>query len=86
MHASFPQAVVSLPVQYRMAADIQELANSLFYDNALRCGTPAVADSVLALPPTAAAEVLPGLPGWLQQVRSRLTPFLPRLLDVLLLS
>lgn len=62
------QAVVSLPVQYRMAEDIQEVANTLFYDHALRCGTPGVAAGALALPP-AAAGLLPSLPEWLQQVR-----------------
>ena len=36
-----PQAVVSLPVQYRMAADIMELPNELIYGRALRCGTGA---------------------------------------------
>jgi len=33
------QAVVSLPVQYRMAADIMLLSNTLIYNNALRCGS-----------------------------------------------
>ena len=33
------QAVVTLPVQYRMAADIMLLPNALIYNNALRCGT-----------------------------------------------
>jgi superfamily I DNA and/or RNA helicase len=31
--------VVTLPVQYRMAADIMLLPNALIYNNALRCGT-----------------------------------------------
>ena len=35
------QAVVSLPVQYRMAADIMALPNALIYGDALRCGTGA---------------------------------------------
>lgn len=34
-----PKAVVSLPVQYRMAADIMALPNALIYGDALRCGT-----------------------------------------------
>ena len=62
------QAVVSLPVQYRMAADIMDLANTLFYASALRCGTPAVAEGALAVPRTAA---LAGAPAWLQQVRGQ---------------
>ncbi len=33
------QAVVTLPVQYRMAADIMALPNALIYGDALRCGT-----------------------------------------------
>jgi superfamily I DNA and/or RNA helicase len=32
------QAVVSLPVQYRMAEDIMLLPNTLIYNHALRCG------------------------------------------------
>lgn len=36
-----PQAVVSLPVQYRMAEDIQALPNALIYDQKLRCGSGA---------------------------------------------
>lgn len=38
-----PGAVVALPVQYRMAADIQALPNALIYGDALRCGTGALA-------------------------------------------
>ena len=33
------QAVVQLPVQYRMAADIMALPNALIYGGALRCGS-----------------------------------------------
>ena len=61
------QAMVQLPVQYRMAADIMSLANQLFYAGALRCGTPAVAQGALALPQHG-LEALTALPAWLQQV------------------
>lgn len=62
--------MVALPVQYRMSADIQDLANELFYQGQLRCGTPGVAEGALAVPAHGAAAVA-ALPGWLQQVRRR---------------
>lgn len=40
--AAFVQAVVSLTTQYRMAEDIQLLANQLIYNSRLRCGSEAV--------------------------------------------
>ncbi|GAB4823940.1 hypothetical protein N2152v2_010986 [Parachlorella kessleri] len=62
-----PEAMVQLPVQYRMAADIMSLANQLFYAGALRCGTPDVAQGTLALPQRG-LQALTELPAWLQQV------------------
>ena len=44
------QAVVSLSTQYRMAEDIQLLANTLMYSSALRPGNAAVASAMLHLP------------------------------------
>jgi DNA replication ATP-dependent helicase Dna2 len=61
-----PAAVVTLPVQYRMAADIMALPNLLTYGGALRCGSPAVAAAALALPPGAAAA-LARAPAWARQ-------------------
>lgn len=60
--AAHPSAVVTLPVQYRMAADIQVLPNALTYDGQLRCGSAAVANARLdivmdALPPDTPAWV-----------------------------
>lgn len=59
------QAVVSLSTQYRMAEDIQLLANTLMYGSALRPGNQAVATAMLHLP----RYPLLGLPPWLSQVR-----------------
>lgn len=42
-----PQAVMELPVQYRMNDDIQVLPNSLMYNGRLRCGSKAVAEASL---------------------------------------
>ena len=58
------QAVVSLTTQYRMAEDIQLLANTLMYNSALRPGSAAVASAMLHLP----HHPLPGLPSWLSRV------------------
>jgi DNA replication ATP-dependent helicase Dna2 len=44
-----PEAVVSLVRQYRMAADIMRLSNTLVYSGHLSCGTPAVASRMLEL-------------------------------------
>ncbi|KAK9857614.1 hypothetical protein WJX84_004993 [Apatococcus fuscideae] len=58
-----PQAVVSLSTQYRMAEDIQLLANTLMYASALRPGNQAVATAMLHLPQYPVAD----LPQWLSQ-------------------
>ena len=58
------QAVVALSTQYRMAADIMLLANTIVYGGQLTCGSEAVAARSLALQPS----VVEGLPRWLQQV------------------
>jgi DNA replication ATP-dependent helicase Dna2 len=44
-----PASVTALPVQYRMAEDIQALPNALVYDGKLRCGNEHVATQTLAL-------------------------------------
>ena len=59
------QAVVALREQYRMAADIMLLANTIVYDGQLRCGAQAVADASLDL------QVVPSQvtqPAWLLKV------------------
>lgn len=59
------QMVVALRAQYRMAADIMLLANTIVYDGQLRCGADLVAEAVLDL------QVAPsqtGHPQWLNQV------------------
>ena len=59
------QAVVALREQYRMAADIMLLANTIVYDGQLRCGAEAVADATLDL------QIAPSQmqqPQWLAQV------------------
>ena len=48
--AAHPSAVVALPVQYRMAEDIQVLPNLLMYEGQLRCGCSQVAMAELKLP------------------------------------
>lgn len=45
--AAITQAVVSLTIQYRMAEDIQILANQLIYNGKLSCGSEAVRQQVL---------------------------------------
>ena len=59
------QAVVALSMQYRMAADIMLLANTIVYGGQLTCGSEAVAARSLTLQP----GVVGGLPQWLQRVR-----------------
>lgn len=55
-----------LSLQYRMAASIQLLANTLVYNGQLQCGSEAVANAqIRALP----AHVIDGLPPWIVQVR-----------------
>ena len=44
-----PEAVTALPVQYRMAEDIQVLPNLLVYDGKLRCGSERVAGRTIDL-------------------------------------
>ena len=63
------QMVVALRAQYRMAADIMLLANTIVYDGQLRCGADHVAEAVLDL------QVTPSQisrPQWLNQVREAL--------------
>ena len=60
---SYVQAVVTLRTQYRMAGDIQAVANELVYNGVLRCGCPAVEAATLAVHPGTAQH-----PAWLQQV------------------
>lgn len=45
-----PQAVVTLRRQYRMAAPIMALSNTLVYNGALMCGSEAVAQRTMQLP------------------------------------
>eukprot|EP00192_Tetraselmis_astigmatica_P006795 CAMPEP_0117666184 /NCGR_PEP_ID=MMETSP0804-20121206/10233_1 /TAXON_ID=1074897 /ORGANISM="Tetraselmis astigmatica, Strain CCMP880" /LENGTH=730 /DNA_ID=CAMNT_0005473697 /DNA_START=494 /DNA_END=2688 /DNA_ORIENTATION=+ len=74
-----PAACAVLSSQYRMCSPIMELANSLVYSGAMRCGSPAIASArlpqlnVFALP--GAAEMA-GLSSWLQKVVSPLEPLL----------
>lgn len=58
------QAVVALREQYRMAADIMLLANTIVYDGQLKCGAQAVADASLDL--QVAPSQMPQ-PAWLLQ-------------------
>ncbi len=58
---------MELKAQYRMAADIMLLANTIVYDGRLRCGTDNIAEAVLDL------QVMPSQlsqPDWLVQVES----------------
>ena len=59
------QAVAVLSLQYRMAAGIQLLANTVIYNGQLRCATEAVAQARLSPLPASMAQQLPS---WLQQV------------------
>lgn len=59
------QAVVALREQYRMAADIMLLANTIVYDGQLKCGAEAVADATLDLQ-IASSQMQQ--PHWLAQV------------------
>lgn len=45
-----PRAVVTLPVQYRMAEEIQVLPNLLSYNGEMRCASAAVAGQMLQFP------------------------------------
>lgn len=59
------QVVVALRTQYRMAEDIQLLANTLVYNGRLRCGTEAISKQVLGTSPAQ-----PGLLSeWLLKVK-----------------
>ena len=58
--------VVALRAQYRMAADIMLLANTIVYDGQLRCGADRVAEAVLDLH-LAPSQI--SHPRWLTQVR-----------------
>jgi DNA replication ATP-dependent helicase Dna2 len=48
--AAHPSAVVTLPVQYRMAEEIQVLPNLLSYNGEMRCASDAVAEQMLQFP------------------------------------
>eukprot|EP00192_Tetraselmis_astigmatica_P001403 CAMPEP_0117649998 /NCGR_PEP_ID=MMETSP0804-20121206/1299_1 /TAXON_ID=1074897 /ORGANISM="Tetraselmis astigmatica, Strain CCMP880" /LENGTH=1750 /DNA_ID=CAMNT_0005455829 /DNA_START=245 /DNA_END=5500 /DNA_ORIENTATION=- len=69
-----PAACAVLSSQYRMCSPIMELANSLVYSGAMRCGSPAIASARLPLSPGAAE--MAGLSSWLQKVVSPLEPLL----------
>jgi DNA replication ATP-dependent helicase Dna2 len=45
-----PHAVISLTTQYRMCEDVMAVCNAIIYDNRLRCASPEIARSRLALP------------------------------------
>ncbi|KAF5093546.1 hypothetical protein D0Z00_004004 [Geotrichum galactomycetum] len=57
-------ATVRLDTQYRMCDDITELANRVFYNGALRCGSPEVAVRVLGI----SAENLSNETKWIKRV------------------
>jgi superfamily I DNA and/or RNA helicase len=57
-----PQAVVTLRRQYRMAAPIMSLSNTLVYRGQLVAGDAAVADARLHLPRPAALDQVNQLP------------------------
>ena len=53
LHTAHPQAVVELRVQYRMASDIQDVANTLVYSSKLVCGSKkAAARTLFVLEPS----------------------------------
>lgn len=56
----------ALRYQYRMAADIMTLSNTLVYNDRLICGSADVAAAALSLPGWAAAAAT--WPAWLQDV------------------
>lgn len=60
------QSVVSLTTQYRMAEDIQLIANTLIYNGRLQCGSSQVGGATLfaQIPP----HLLGCYPSWLLQV------------------
>jgi DNA replication ATP-dependent helicase Dna2 len=62
VHEAF--ATVRLDTQYRMCDDITELANRVFYDGALRCGSPEVTGRVLGI----SAENLSNETKWIRRV------------------
>lgn len=53
-----PEAVTNLEHQYRMAEDVQLLANKLIYSGRLKCGTETVARREMAIPCPQAVEGL----------------------------
>ena len=55
---------MTLRTQYRMAGDIQAVANALVYAGRLRCGCPAVEAATLDVRPASTQQ-----PPWLAQVR-----------------
>lgn len=59
-----PQAVISLAAQYRMAAPIMALSNSLIYGGSLRCGDQRTACSSLGLERRAS---LASQPRWIRE-------------------
>ena len=61
------QAVVALQAQFRMAGDIQLLANTLVYNGSLRCGSTEVESGMLQT--DVPFNLLKALPQWLLEVR-----------------
>ena len=59
-----PATVASLTVQYRMAEEVQSVANALVYGGVLRCGNSATAQRMYTLPQAVAS----GTPAWVQAV------------------
>lgn len=62
---SMSQVVVSLKTQYRMAEDIQLLANALIYNDRLKCGTEAISSQALATDLQDNSD----FPSWILKVR-----------------
>ena len=54
-----PAAVAELRAQYRMAADVMAICNTLVYDGALRCADDGVASAALELPRLASLPPIP---------------------------
>ena len=56
--------VTNLKTQYRMAEDIQLLANTLIYNQRLRCGSAAIASQTLEIKSTQLSDI----PSWISEV------------------
>lgn len=50
LYRHHPEAAVELACQYRMYDDIMSVANTLIYDNRLKCGSEAIANQTLDFP------------------------------------